>query len=136
MPEELFYIQNVGFAGNCLKFWRPEGRGYTSDLNEAWKVTAEKAKQICRSRPNEDIPRLVSRLDKIAARHVDCEAFWQSEREASKICRGCSSGSHETPTDEHCTCPCHIRCNCPACADAEPYIPVGRSAERGGWGER
>lgn len=51
-----FYIQNVGFIGNTLKFWRPDGHGYTTNLDEAWKVSQQDAANICRSRPNEDIP--------------------------------------------------------------------------------
>ena len=51
----LYYIQNRGFSGNCL-FW--------------WKVTAEQAKRICRDRPEEDIPRLVEEMDQIAQLHV------------------------------------------------------------------
>lgn len=54
--KDLFYIQNVGFVGNCLKWWRTGGSGYTVDLNEAWKVTKEQADHICSSRPKEDFP--------------------------------------------------------------------------------
>ena len=70
VEPELYYIQNKGYAGNCLFWWRPDGRGYTCDLNEAWKVTKERAEEICRTRPKEDIPRLVKIVDGVAVRHV------------------------------------------------------------------
>lgn len=38
----LFYIQDTRtVVGNSAMFWRPEGKGYTCNLNEAWKVTGE-----------------------------------------------------------------------------------------------
>jgi hypothetical protein len=69
MPNDLYYIQNTGYCGNCLKWWKPKGHGYTCDLNRAWKVTKEEAEKICRSRPEEDIPWLCSEVDTKAERH-------------------------------------------------------------------
>lgn len=69
----LFYIQNRGYCGNCLRFWRKGGHGYTSNLREAWKVPHEKALEICRSRPEEDIMWPVEVLEAIAEVHVNCE---------------------------------------------------------------
>jgi hypothetical protein len=54
--NDLYYIQNIGYCGNCLKWWRENGNGYTDDLRQAWKVSKEQATQICNSRPKEDIP--------------------------------------------------------------------------------
>lgn len=71
--NELYYIQNTGFCGNCLKWWRVDGHGYTMDLDDAWKVNKEKADEICRSRPKEDIPWPVSVIDSVAQRHVNVE---------------------------------------------------------------
>jgi hypothetical protein len=71
---KLYYIQNKRFVGNCLRWWRIDGHGYTSNLDEAWKVTKKQALQICSSRPKEDFPRIASKMDKLAQRHVD----WQS----------------------------------------------------------
>jgi hypothetical protein len=75
--EPLFYIQNVGFNGNCLLWWRPNGNGYTTDLNDAWKVSEAKARSICRSRPKEDIAWPASEIDRIASRHLNCEHLWR-----------------------------------------------------------
>ncbi len=69
--SDLFYIQNSGYCGNSLRWWRVDGGGYTSDLNQAWKVSREEAESICRSRPEEDYPRAVADMDAIAERHVD-----------------------------------------------------------------
>jgi len=81
--EPLYYIQNVGYQGNCMKFWRPDGKGYTVDLNDAWKVTKARADDICRSRPKEDIPHLASTIDAIAQRHASIEALRHATREAA-----------------------------------------------------
>ncbi len=82
--EPLYYIQNIGYQGNCMKFWRPEGKGYTVNLFEAWKVTKEKADEICRSRPQEDIPWLASEIDASARLHADVEILRSIKREAAK----------------------------------------------------
>lgn len=75
MEDELYYIQNVGYCGNCLRWWKPNGHGYTMNLNEAWKLNSEQADRICKSRPKEDIRHLVSLIDKLSERHLNCEAL-------------------------------------------------------------
>jgi hypothetical protein len=74
MSEELYYIQNVGYCGNCLIWWRDGGHGYTCNLASAWKVPKEKALAICQDRPEQDIMWLCSDIDNIAVRHVDTES--------------------------------------------------------------
>ena len=66
----LYYIQHKGYCGNCLFWWKPDGSGYTCNLDEAWKVTLEKAKEICRDRPSYDKHRAVTMVDAWAVRHV------------------------------------------------------------------
>lgn len=83
MNEDLYYIQNVGYCGNCIKFWRVDGHGYTMDLNDAWKVTREKAASICRDRPKEDIPLSAALLDSIAERHVNSETLRLAQRKTA-----------------------------------------------------
>ncbi len=73
--QELYYIQNVGYVGNCLLWWRPNGNGYTCDLDDAWRVTKEKADDICRTRRGQDIAWPVSAVDSAANRHLDCETW-------------------------------------------------------------
>jgi len=74
------YIQNVKCVGNCMMFWRIGGHGYTVNLDEAWRVTKDQAEQICKSRPEEDIPRRCDLIDSLAKRHVDIQAVLASER--------------------------------------------------------
>ena len=70
--HELYYIQSRGFCGDCLLWWRDGGHGYTTDLNQAWKVTREQAEGICSSRV-EDTAWLVADIDSVAVRHADSE---------------------------------------------------------------
>ena len=65
----LFYIENVRAGGDCCVWWRPEGKGYTRNLDEAWKVDEERAREICRSRPNEDFMRSAADVDAKAVKH-------------------------------------------------------------------
>jgi len=40
-PEPLCYIQDTRtYCGNSVMWWRVDGNGYTSNLEEAWKVPA------------------------------------------------------------------------------------------------
>jgi len=52
-----YVLQNSGFSGDFIKFWREQGKGYTFNFTEAWRMTKEKAEELAKSRPNEDIPR-------------------------------------------------------------------------------
>lgn len=37
--EDLYYIQDTRtYCGNSAMWWRVDGNGYTSNLDEAWKV--------------------------------------------------------------------------------------------------
>ena len=66
----LYYIQNTGNRGDCCVWWRPDGQGYTRDLDDAWKVDEAKAKSICRSRPEQDVMRRADEVEALAVRHV------------------------------------------------------------------
>ena len=66
----MYYIENVRHNQDCCIWWRPEGQGYTRNLDEAWKVGKDKAQQICRSRPSEDVMREAAAMDAMAVRHV------------------------------------------------------------------
>jgi hypothetical protein len=75
MPDkELYYIQNKGFCGDCLLWWRVGGKGYTVNLDHAWKVTKEKAYDLCRWRPEVDTAWPVSAVDQAAERHLNSES--------------------------------------------------------------
>lgn len=41
LNPELYYIQDTRtYVGNSVMWWRPNGDGYTSNLDDAWKVYA------------------------------------------------------------------------------------------------
>lgn len=65
-----YYIQNVRNGGSCAIWWRPNGHGYTSNLDEAWVVTEQEAHRICSNRPEEDVPCEKEKVDAAAARHL------------------------------------------------------------------
>lgn len=49
---ELYYIQSEerGFTASGQPFWwRPNRKGYTTDISKAGKYTHEEAKEICQS---------------------------------------------------------------------------------------
>lgn len=71
--EPLYYIQHKGYVGNCLLWWCTSGHGYTTNLDKARQVPKSEAEDICRSRPEQDKPRLSSLVDARAHRHLDCE---------------------------------------------------------------
>ena len=96
MNEELYYIQHVKFVGNCMLFWRPNGCGYTVDLDDAWKVSKQFALNICKSRPEEDFPRLATLVDSLAKRHVDVQHFPRNIRSAPENDAACSQ---QTPVE-------------------------------------
>lgn len=75
MPEPMYYIQNKGYCGDCLLFWRANRCGYTMNLDEALKLPKDEALELCASRPQEDFPILTSVLDSVAERHVNSETL-------------------------------------------------------------
>ncbi len=70
-----FYIQNLGTIGNCLRWWRPSGNGYTYNLDEAGVFTEEKARALCAGRPKEDILWPCVEINNLAHFHVDSESL-------------------------------------------------------------
>jgi hypothetical protein len=49
--EGLYFIQDTRTTcGNAVMWWKPDGNGYTSNVNEAWRVPKEKADQMHRNR--------------------------------------------------------------------------------------
>lgn len=71
----MFYIQDSrSYAGNSAIWWRTDGKGYTSDLTEAWRVNKEKAERICRSRSTDRMwP--CHQIDAITQKHFDAQNF-------------------------------------------------------------
>ena len=67
---KLYYIQNKGYVGNCLLWWREGGHGYTCNLDEAWRVDEAKAREITAVRRGEDVAWPVEEAEAMAQRHV------------------------------------------------------------------
>lgn len=56
MSSRDYYIQNVGFCGDCLRWWRKGRNGYTLNLDEAMRVTKKEAMAICRQPTHGRLP--------------------------------------------------------------------------------
>lgn len=67
---KMFYIENIRNGGDCCVWWRPDGKGYTRNLEEAWKVDETRARDICRSRPEQDVMREAKDVDAQSVRHL------------------------------------------------------------------
>lgn len=70
MSEPLFVIENIRQGSDCRIFWRTDGNGYTRILDEAWQLSEARARDICKSRPQEDIAQPFDVMAKNAVRHV------------------------------------------------------------------
>jgi len=68
-----YYLQDTRqYVGNCILFWSKGNAGYTCNLDNAAVFTKEEAYRRHKNRKS-DIPRLKSKMDKIALRHVDMQ---------------------------------------------------------------
>jgi hypothetical protein len=71
--EQFYYIQDTrDYVGNSVVWWRPNGNGYTSDLDDAWQVPYAKAMSMNRFRKT-DVPWPCDEIDKYAQRHFDMQ---------------------------------------------------------------
>ncbi len=79
-----FYIQDSrGFTGNSVIWWRPNGEGYTNDLDEAWMVDEDLASEICRCRASDKMWSC-NEIDAKAQRHFDMQRL----KEIEEVSRG------------------------------------------------
>lgn len=66
--EELFYVQDVrSYVGNSAIFWRPEGHGYTTNLDDAMIVNKDWVGR------KTDILRSKLKIDQLSTRQVDMQ---------------------------------------------------------------
>lgn len=72
MENKDYYIQN-GYVGNTMLFWRKNGDGYTTNLDEAGIWDEESAKTICANRNKNNRAWPISYIDKIASLQVDTQ---------------------------------------------------------------
>jgi hypothetical protein len=54
MAEKLYYIQS-GWDGNAMLWWRPDAKGYTSNIEEAGRYPAERMLSIINNRPDVEV---------------------------------------------------------------------------------
>ena len=65
----LCYIQDTrGCVGNSAIWWKPDGHGYTVDLNQAWKVPA-----TWKAPRDTDKLRPCAEVDALSERHFDVQ---------------------------------------------------------------
>jgi hypothetical protein len=46
--EKMYYVRNEGYLGNALIWWTKGCNGYTCDIINAHKFTAEEAERTCK----------------------------------------------------------------------------------------
>lgn len=73
-PDDgLCYVQDSrSYVGNCPLWWRPEGKGYTTNLDDAGRYTFDEAMRMHESRST-DIPWLCREIDPIRRATVDAQ---------------------------------------------------------------
>jgi hypothetical protein len=82
---KLFYIQDTrGYCGNSVMWWREDGHGYTTNLDEAWRVDLENAQSIC---ANRDTDRMwpCDKIDIGSKRHFDMQYLPKFIPEPTKV---------------------------------------------------
>ena len=72
MEEKNYYIQN-GHVGNTMLFWRKEGKGYTTNLDEAGIWDEESARTICANRNKNNRAWSIRYINKISSLQVDVQ---------------------------------------------------------------
>lgn len=71
--EDLYLIQDTrSYEGNSVFWWRPHGRGYTTDIGEAWKVSKDEAERMHRDRPT-DVAWPAAAIEAKATRQFDMQ---------------------------------------------------------------
>lgn len=85
--EDLYYIQDTrSYVGNSLLWWAAGGRGYTTHLDEAGKLTLEQAMKQHEARGT-DLPWPVSQIDRLARQTVDMHHAPSIQSQVRKINR-------------------------------------------------
>lgn len=83
VPQKpLFLIQRAGhYVGNSVLWWRPNGRGYTSSIEEAGRYSQEEAQAFTGHTSDVAWPEDV--ILRVAKRHVDMQDLAKKEKVAS-----------------------------------------------------
>lgn len=82
MPDSsLCYVQDSrSYVGNCPLWWRPEGKGYTTNLDEAGRYTFDEAMRMHEIRST-DIPWFCREIDPLRRATVDCQYMPRDTRD-------------------------------------------------------
>ena len=73
-PWQRFYIRDTRqVVGNCALWWRPNGRGYTVDLEAAGQFTEAELKRCALRDTDVALPTEIVRV--LARRHVHMESL-------------------------------------------------------------
>jgi hypothetical protein len=71
-PRHNYYIQDTRqFVGNCVMFWRHEGKGYTCDFEEAGVFSGDDPR--VHSDRDTDVPWPVMQVRASRVTHVDAQ---------------------------------------------------------------
>lgn len=87
--EGLYFVQDTrSFVGNCPLWWRPNGGGYTTNLDEAGKFTREAAMKLHSNRDT-DLPWLCSDINRLRRATIDAQYLPRSnEEQAEALAKG------------------------------------------------
>ncbi|MFK3649316.1 hypothetical protein ACI2IY_12910 [Lysobacter enzymogenes] len=71
--EDLYYLQDSrSYVGNCPQWWCPNGRGYTTRIDEAAKFTREQAARQQNARSS-DVPWPCTLIDSLQRPTIDIQ---------------------------------------------------------------
>ena len=96
--DGMYYLQDARWSamvGTCPSFWRPDGNGYTTNLDEAARFTFAEAMAQHRCRDT-DLPWLCAEVDKLRRATVDCQYMprsWDDQR-AAIAAQAAQGGEH------------------------------------------
>lgn len=79
IKDELYYLQN-GVVGNDMLFWRKDGEGYTTNLEEAEVFTKKEAFSL--SKENKKYkPRLKAEVDQCSHHSTSMSVFTKKRKD-------------------------------------------------------
>jgi hypothetical protein len=89
-PTLLYYIRDARqVVGNCALWWRPEGRGYTTEIREAGRFTHDEA---FKGKRETDVPYQCEVVDKLVTMHVRLDHLLDDARGADVIAQPRAKG--------------------------------------------
>lgn len=78
MYHALYLIQDTrSYVGNCVVWWGPDGRGYTTDVDVAGRYTFDEAMRQHRSRET-DLPWALADIRELTRKTVDVQDVYKT----------------------------------------------------------